>query len=76
MVKVAINGFGRIGRCALKILLERRDVQVVAINGTNTPETMAYLLKYDSNNAIIESERSGFNENYQYQIRRFNLRRT
>ena len=32
MVKVAINGFGRIGRCALKILLERHDVQVVAIN--------------------------------------------
>ena len=32
MVKVAINGFGRIGRNALKILLERRDAQVVAIN--------------------------------------------
>ena len=32
MVKVAINGFGRIGRNALKILLDRRDVEVVAIN--------------------------------------------
>ena len=49
MVKVAINGFGRIGRCALKILLERRDVQVVAINATMPAETVAYLLKHDSN---------------------------
>ena len=48
MVKVAINGFGRIGRCALKILLERRDAQVVAINATMPPETDAYLLKHDS----------------------------
>ena len=36
MVKVAINGFGRIGRNALKILLERHDVQVVGINDIRT----------------------------------------
>ena len=49
MVKVAINGFGRIGRCALKILLERRDVQVVAINnGSADAKTLAHLLKHDS----------------------------
>jgi len=48
MVKVAINGFGRIGRCALKILLERHDVQVVAINDPGDVKTLAYLLKHDS----------------------------
>lgn len=48
MVKVAINGFGRIGRNALKILLERRDAQVVAINDITDAKTLAHLLKYDS----------------------------
>lgn len=48
MVKVAINGFGRIGRNALKILLERRDTQVVAINDITDAATLAHLLKHDS----------------------------
>lgn len=48
MVKVAINGFGRIGRNALKILLERHDVQVVGINDITDAKTLAHLLKHDS----------------------------
>ena len=48
MIKVAINGFGRIGRNALKILLERRDAQVVAINDITDAKTLAHLLKHDS----------------------------
>lgn len=48
MVKVAINGFGRIGRNALKILLDRRDAQVVAINDITDAATLAHLLKHDS----------------------------
>ncbi len=48
MVKVAINGFGRIGRNALKILLDRRDVTVVAINDITDAKTLAHLLKHDS----------------------------
>lgn len=48
MVKVAINGFGRIGRNALKILLDRRDAQVVAINDITDATTLAHLLKHDS----------------------------
>ena len=43
MVKVAINGFGRIGRNALKILLDRHDVQVVAINDITDAKTLANL---------------------------------
>ena len=48
MIKVAINGFGRIGRNALKILLSRRDAQVVAINDITDAATLAHLLKHDS----------------------------
>ena len=48
MVKVAINGFGRIGRNALKILLDRRDAEVVAINDITDAKTLAHLLKHDS----------------------------
>ena len=48
MVKVAINGFGRIGRNALKILLDRRDAQVVAINDITDAKTLAHLLQHDS----------------------------
>lgn len=48
MLKVAINGFGRIGRNVLKILLSRRDVQVVAVNDLTDAATLAHLLKHDS----------------------------
>lgn len=48
MVRVAINGFGRIGRNAFKILLNRHDTQVVAINDLTDARTLAYLLKHDS----------------------------
>ena len=48
MIKVAINGFGRIGRNALKILLERRDATVAAINDLADTKTLAHLLKHDS----------------------------
>ena len=48
MIRIAINGFGRIGRAALKILLSRHDAQVVAINDTSTPDILAHLLKHDS----------------------------
>jgi len=46
--RVAINGFGRIGRAAFKIMLEREDCEVVAINDLGSPENLAYLLKYDT----------------------------
>ena len=48
MIKVAINGFGRIGRNVLKVLLEKRDVSVVAINDITDSKTLAHLLKHDS----------------------------
>lgn len=47
--KIAINGFGRIGRNAFKIAFERSDLEVVAINDLTDTKTLAYLLKHDSN---------------------------
>lgn len=49
MKKIAINGFGRIGRLVLRIIEELDDMEVVAINDLSTPEELAYLLKYDTN---------------------------
>ena len=46
--KLAINGFGRIGRAAFKIALERDDIEVVAINDLTDNATLGHLLKYDS----------------------------
>ncbi len=46
--KVAINGFGRIGRNAFKIAFDRPDIDIVAINDLTSTETLAYLLKHDS----------------------------
>ncbi len=47
--KLAINGFGRIGRNAFKIAFERSDLEIVAINDLTDNKTLAYLLKHDSN---------------------------
>jgi len=48
MIKVAINGFGRIGRLAFREILKSKTLEVVAINDLSTPSMLAYLLKYDS----------------------------
>jgi glyceraldehyde 3-phosphate dehydrogenase len=46
--RVAINGFGRIGRNVFRILARRPDFEVVAVNDLGTPDMLAYLLKYDT----------------------------
>ena len=48
VIRVAINGFGRIGRLALRYAFSRKDIQIVAINDLCPIENLAYLLKYDS----------------------------
>ncbi|MBQ3468464.1 MAG: type I glyceraldehyde-3-phosphate dehydrogenase [Bacilli bacterium] len=48
-MKVAINGFGRIGRLVLRLLDGDSDLELVAINDLSKPEDLAYLLKYDTN---------------------------
>jgi len=48
MLKIAINGFGRIGRLVFRATMAQKDIQVVAINDLTDPKTLAHLLKYDS----------------------------
>lgn len=55
-VKVAINGFGRIGRNAFKIAFERSDVEIVAINDLTDTRTLAHLLKHDSTYGTYQHE--------------------
>lgn len=49
MKRIAINGFGRIGRLVFRIITSLEDMEVIAINDLSTPEELAYLLKYDTN---------------------------
>lgn len=48
MTRIAINGFGRIGRLVLRNAIERTDLQVIAINDVVSSDILAYLFKYDS----------------------------
>lgn len=54
--RVAINGFGRIGRNAFKIAFDRNDLEIVAINDLTDTKTLAYLLKHDSNYGTYDKE--------------------
>jgi glyceraldehyde 3-phosphate dehydrogenase len=54
--RIAINGFGRIGRAAFRIALNKKDVDVVAINDLTDSATLAHLLKYDSAQKRIENK--------------------
>ena len=55
-MKVAINGFGRIGRISLRALLAKKEVEVVAINDLTDTATLAHLLKYDSIHGNFKGE--------------------
>ena len=56
MIRVAINGFGRIGRCALRQIMDRKDMEVVGINDLTDSLTLAYLYKYDSVHRTLNSK--------------------
>jgi len=62
-IKVAINGFGRIGRNVFKIALERDNIEIVGINDLTDTKTLAHLLKYDSTqgrfNGTVEHDENG-----------------
>jgi len=55
-MRVAINGFGRIGRLTLRKILQMKGVEVVALNDLSTPVTLAHLFKYDSNQGAFKGE--------------------
>lgn len=62
-VRVAINGFGRIGRNAFKIAFDRSDIDIVAINDLTDTKTLAHLLKHDSSYGAYQHEVTFDNEN-------------
>ena len=55
-VKVAINGFGRVGRMAFRAGLSNQNMEFVAINDLTDPSTSAHLLKYDSSQGILQAD--------------------
>ncbi len=62
MIRVAINGFGRIGRLVFRIMEENPNFEVVAINDLTDAEQLAYLLKYDSNHRNYRTDEISFDE--------------
>jgi glyceraldehyde 3-phosphate dehydrogenase len=62
MVRVAINGFGRIGRLAFRKMMENETLEVVAVNDLSAPSMLAYLLKYDSIQGTFKAE-IGYTDN-------------
>ncbi|AXK51375.1 type I glyceraldehyde-3-phosphate dehydrogenase [Spiroplasma alleghenense] len=60
MKKIAINGFGRIGRLAFRKLWESKNVEIVAINDLTDPKTLAYLLEHDSAHGYFQKGKVSF----------------
>jgi glyceraldehyde 3-phosphate dehydrogenase len=63
MVRVAINGFGRIGRLAFREMITGTDFDVVAINDLSNAEDLAYLVKYDTAHGTFHENEISFDEN-------------
>ncbi len=55
-IRIAINGFGRIGRVVTRAALQNPDIEIVGINDLSPPETMAHLLKYDSVHGTLSED--------------------
>ncbi|AXK48167.1 type I glyceraldehyde-3-phosphate dehydrogenase [Aliarcobacter trophiarum LMG 25534] len=55
-IKVAINGFGRIGRCVARIIATRDDIELVAINDTAKAEMLEYITKYDTVHGTFDGD--------------------
>ena len=55
-IKVAINGFGRIGRCVARIIATRSDIELVAINDTAEASMLEYITKYDTVHGTFEGD--------------------
>lgn len=64
MIKIAINGFGRIGRCAARIALNRDDVELIAINDTAKRDLTRYLLQYDTVHGEFGKKVEVINDDY------------
>ena len=55
-MKIAINGFGRIGRATFRNLIHSTTIEVIAINDLTNTQTLAHLLKYDTVHRLLKAE--------------------
>ena len=62
MKRIAINGFGRIGRLVFRIMEDDPELEVVAINDLTKPEDLAYLLKYDTSHRTYKKDKISFDD--------------
>ena len=72
-VKVAINGFGRIGRNVLRAAQNTPEFEIVAINDLTSPQTLAHLLKYDSIHGIFAADVSVVDDSIQVDGKRIKV---
>ena len=63
MKRIAINGFGRIGRLVFRIMENDPELEVVAVNDLSTPSELAYLLKYDTSHRTYKKDEITFDDN-------------
>ena len=63
MIKIGINGFGRIGRLVMRIAAQRENIQVVAINDLLDADYLAYMLLYDSVHGKFDGSVEVLNDN-------------
>ena len=61
IIKVGINGFGRIGRRVFRLLLQHPEIEVVAINDIADAKTLSHLLKYDSIHGVPSQKSREYN---------------
>ena len=54
--RIAINGFGRIGRMVFRTAITEENLDIIAINATYPAETLAHLIKYDTNHGTFNGE--------------------
>ncbi len=55
-IRIAINGTGRIGLCAIRVASQRKDIEIVAINSTAELETLLHLIRHDSVHGHFEAQ--------------------
>ena len=73
-IKIAINGFGRIGRSLFRLLLDNPEIEVVAVNDLANVNTLAHLLKYDSIHGRLDRTVSVINDTNRDDHGRFTTR--
>ena len=78
MIKIGINGFGRIGRLILRALLEnyKGKIQIVGINDLGSIEANAHLIKYDSTHGILNHDVKITSDGFILEFKQYRIKKT